>query len=480
MNIRNIYFFVIIFLFNSKLLSQSFEKQYQIDSLINVNLKSNENIAYINNDGSIIFFNSSFNSNNVGGINDKNDVWYSISTSGKWQKPNNLNKVNSSNNDILLGIEDDKLVVFTEGIIKYYNTNVNNIKVLNESSIVGFNPFFDLISGSIYNNIILLGIESYGSYGVEDIYISKKINSSSWSRLNNIGSIINSKYQEISPFILNDDTLIFSSNRPSIYGSFNFYYSINLDNNYTKWSEPILIDKFNSNASEKFISYNSNNKIFIISEEYNSLGYSNLKLLRRINNEDKFQISFSINNTEDISGELYVYSDSSLIDFFKINTKSLIYNYKKNENLIFTFKVKNFFQLDTLISINENKKVVLNLKEIKNNSRLVLDNILFKRSSYEILQSSQKNLNNILHIFNNENNISVLIEGHTDNSGDFSENLKLSEKRANVIKDYLIKNGINKKRIKTKGYGSLNPRFSNSSEETKKLNRRVEILIIDQ
>ena len=480
MNIKNLYFFVIIFLFNGKLLSQSFEKQYQIDSLINVNLRSNENIAYINNEGSIIFFNSSFNSNNIGGINDKNDVWYSISTSGKWEKPNNLSKVNSINNDILLGIEDDKLVVFTEGIIKYYNTNVNNIELLNESSIVGFNPFFDLITGSIYNNIILLGIESYGSYGVEDIYISKQITSSSWSRLSNIGSIINSKYQEISPYILNDDTLIFSSNRPSIYGSFNFYYSVNLDDNYRKWSEPILIDKFNSNASEKFISYNSNNKIFIISEEYNSLGYSNLKLLRRINKDDKFQIDFSINNTEDINGELYIYSDSSLIDFFKINTKSLIYNYKKNQNLIFSFKIKNFFQLDTLISINENKKVLLNLKEIKNNSRLILDNILFKRSSDEILQSFQKNLNNILHIFNNEKNISVLIEGHTDNSGDFNENLKLSKKRANVIRDYLIKNGINKKRIKTKGYGSLKPRYSNSSEETKRLNRRVEILIIDQ
>ena len=96
MNIKNIFFFIIIFLFNGELLSQSFEKQYQVDSLININLKSNENIAYINNEGLIIFFNSSFNSNNVGGINDKNDVWYTISISGEWQKPNNLNKVNST------------------------------------------------------------------------------------------------------------------------------------------------------------------------------------------------------------------------------------------------------------------------------------------------------------------------------------------------------------------------------------------------
>ena len=130
MNIKNIYFFIIIFLFNGELISQSFEKQYQIDSLINVNLKSNENIAYINNEGLIIFFNSSFNSNNVGGINDKNDVWYTISIFGEWQKPNNLNKVNTANNDILLGIEDNKLVVFKNTCVRLiiHVLQVKNIK----------------------------------------------------------------------------------------------------------------------------------------------------------------------------------------------------------------------------------------------------------------------------------------------------------------------------------------------------------------
>ena len=129
MNIKNIYFFVIIFLFHGKLLSQSFEKEYQIDSLIDLNLKSNENIGYINNEGSIIFFNSSFNSNNVGGINDKNDVWYSISTSGKWQKPNNLNKVNSINNDILLGIEalQDDHTIYSAGPSSLRKYNITHL-----------------------------------------------------------------------------------------------------------------------------------------------------------------------------------------------------------------------------------------------------------------------------------------------------------------------------------------------------------------
>ena len=88
-------------------------------------------------------------------------------------------------------------------------------------------------------------------------------------------------------------------------------------------------------------------------------------------------------------------------------------------------------------------------------------------------------LNDLLHIFNNKKEFSVLIEGHTDNSGNFKENVKLSKKRADVIRSFLIDNGINKNRLKIKGYGPLKPRYSNSSEDTRKLNRRVEVLVID-
>ena len=166
------------------------------------------------------------------------------------KKPNNLSVVNTIGNDLLLGITNNKLVVFSDGIIKYYNTDVNNIKELNRSQIKNFRSFYNLLSGSINHNddLILFSMESFGSFGVEDIYISNRIDLMNWSQPKNIGSIINSVYQEISPFILNNDTLLFSSNRPSELESFNFYYSVKNDG---KWSEPKLFNNLNSNAAEK-------------------------------------------------------------------------------------------------------------------------------------------------------------------------------------------------------------------------------------
>ena len=73
---------------------------------------------------------------------------------------------------------------------------------MKEEPILGFKNNFEIISGSINpkNNIIFLSIESFGSFGVEDIYYSTK-SDDGWGRLSNIGSNINSSFQEISPFL---------------------------------------------------------------------------------------------------------------------------------------------------------------------------------------------------------------------------------------------------------------------------------------
>ena len=478
MNYNKIYFLVFLFSIPNTLLSQSFEKKINLDLLNNINLNSNESNAYIINSANIIFFNSNFNNKNKNGIDDQNDVWYSINIDGEWQKPNNLSVVNTIGNDLLLGITNNKLVVFSDGIIKYYNTDVNNIKELNRSQIKNFRSFYNLLSGSINHNddLILFSMESFGSFGVEDIYVSNRIDLMNWSQPKNIGSIINSVYQEISPFILNDDTLLFSSNRPSDLESFNFYYSVKNDG---KWSEPKLFNNLNSNAAEKFISFNRFNNTFLLSKEFSSVGNSNINLIKILDIDNLKELIINFNTNSVIDGSYEVFKDSILINKSDLNTPSIVYNFEKNNQLLFKFKINNFLQLDTLLSYNESESAYLSLKEIVIGSRLILNTIIFKRSSYELSEASLSSLNDLLHIFNNKKEFSVLIEGHTDNSGNFKENVKLSKKRADVIRSFLIDNGINKNRLKIKGYGPLKPRYSNSSEDTRKLNRRVEVLVID-
>ena len=118
--------------------------------------------------------------------------------------------------------------------------------------------------------------------------------------------------------------------------------------------------------------------------------------------------------------------------------------------------------LDTILNLENSSLVNLNHIEIKKGSRKTLSQINFKRSSTELTEKSIQYLENLLHIFK-ESNIKVIIEGHTDNSGDYKLNVKLSKERANTIKNYLLEKGIGRNKIKTKGYGPSKPRYSNSS-----------------
>ena len=72
---------------------------------------------------------------------------------------------------------------------------------------------------------------------------------------------------------------------------------------------------------------------------------------------------------------------------------------------------------------------------------------------------------------------SIVIEGHTDSTGDEEYNLLLSKRRAASVGNYLIENGIDSNRLSYKGYGSKYPIDTNETEEGKERNRRVEFLL---
>jgi outer membrane protein OmpA-like peptidoglycan-associated protein len=72
----------------------------------------------------------------------------------------------------------------------------------------------------------------------------------------------------------------------------------------------------------------------------------------------------------------------------------------------------------------------------------------------------------------------ILLEGHTDNVGDWQKNIKLSDDRVTEVKRYLNSKGTALDRIQTKAWGPANPISSNLTEETRRWNRRVEFTIL--
>ena len=171
---------------------------------------------------------------------------------------------------------------------------------------------------------------------------------------------------------------------------------------------------------------------------------------------------------------------SSKNNFYK--NIDIINNYSKIElkqKGLYDIKIssQSHFILDTLISIDKSQSIDISLTKIERGTRRQLSKINFLRASTKVTDESLPYLNNLLHIFRVNNNIKVTIEGHTDNSGDYRQNVKLSKERALTIKKYLTDNGVDKNKIKVKGYGPSKPRYSNSSEANKIKNRRVEIYI---
>jgi len=75
--------------------------------------------------------------------------------------------------------------------------------------------------------------------------------------------------------------------------------------------------------------------------------------------------------------------------------------------------------------------------------------------------------------------LKVEVQGHTDNIGSESSNQKLSEKRAEVVKNYLVARGVKADRIKVVGYGEKNPIADNKTADGRAMNRRIEFKVIN-
>jgi outer membrane protein OmpA-like peptidoglycan-associated protein len=73
--------------------------------------------------------------------------------------------------------------------------------------------------------------------------------------------------------------------------------------------------------------------------------------------------------------------------------------------------------------------------------------------------------------------VKIELMGHTDGRGVHADNVKLSQQRVNKVKEYLVSKGVDASRISGKGFGGSKPIASNNTEESRKMNRRVEFVI---
>ncbi|MCX8491989.1 MAG: OmpA family protein, partial [Cyclobacteriaceae bacterium] len=122
--------------------------------------------------------------------------------------------------------------------------------------------------------------------------------------------------------------------------------------------------------------------------------------------------------------------------------------------------------------------VPIEVMPIAENAKISLDNIFFYFNSSILTQESFPELIRIVGLMSKRPTLQVEIAGHTDNLGSDSYNLKLSQRRAKAVTNYLVKKGVSQDRISTTFFGETNPIDTTNTKAGNAKNRRVEFKIV--
>jgi outer membrane protein OmpA-like peptidoglycan-associated protein len=110
---------------------------------------------------------------------------------------------------------------------------------------------------------------------------------------------------------------------------------------------------------------------------------------------------------------------------------------------------------------------------------LEMNQLLFDQGKFEIKPESIIQLGELSTTLEINPDMVIQIEGHTDYAGGDDQNMELSKNRVEEVKYHLMRSGIHQSRLKTRAFGGTQPKFKTNDEKLRKLNRRVEVRILE-
>lgn len=218
------------------------------------------------------------------------------------------------------------------------------------------------------------------------------------------------------------------------------------------------------------IRYNENNGQEVsYGTSRNQIGVSDFKLVSYTNKV--LHVDIAINGTR---ARVYL-NGNKVVDLPRVLTSELRNNfYIKNEYVVPASQTAVYFTNLRIASGSADARSSV-AKDLFEKGSASTSDILFDSGKATIKQSSFSILNDLGNALKQNSNSQIIIIGHTDSDGDEKTNQILSEQRAASVKDYLVsKFGIDASKILTTGKGESEPIGSNSTEDGKKQNRRVE------
>ncbi len=136
-----------------------------------------------------------------------------------------------------------------------------------------------------------------------------------------------------------------------------------------------------------------------------------------------------------------------------------------------------YYMIDDVLVRPLKQNIELTTAELEVGNTIPLNRIYFEHDKAELLRKSFAQLDELVQLLEDNNEMHIQINGHTDANGEDAYNLELSQARAAAVANYLQAKGINKQRFSFNGYGETQAIASNDTEEGRQLNRRVEFVI---
>jgi OmpA-OmpF porin, OOP family len=479
-----------------------------------VNSVYDEQNPLIAPDGKTMYVTVANHPQNIGGKRDLGDIWVSSQVDGVWQKAvHGGNEINDSNYNSVAGFSADGSTMFLLGHYKKrgmvttqglaYSKKFGNGWSAPENIMI---PYFlnrsATISGDITDDgtVFVFSAESYSTRGSEDIYVSIK-RGERWGEPFSISNQINTPFQEICPTLSADTrTLYFASNGLGGLGSFDLFSCNRLDDTWKNWSQPVnLGESINSGWRELYYRISQGNRLYTTTHD--SDGYGDIRLALNANlltdslvkigprqddpiSSNKIIIQGNVTNSksgEPIAAKLRFKADSV---YSTASSPDGHYEIQIPSTKTYTIEVENqgFVNLLEKLDVQSMKLNTLEmnfkLQPVEVGTLVSLKSVLFYMGTTTLLQESYVELDAVIDFLKANPKVEIELEGHTDNRGDAKKNLKLSQERVAAIKSYMVSKGISSRRIKGKGFGGSRPVANSDSEEARKINRRVEFLIV--
>lgn len=471
---------------------------HRINPGFSINSRFDETKPMLSSDGKILYFARKHHPDNSGGSVDPQDIYSSSTSDGiHWSPAKNSGRaVNTARADNLCGIiSENELIFYVPAGRNHGKFVVRDVRDENASKIIGpevANESAYLEAAFSYDlQVVLFTAKSRNNVAYDkeqderDIYYSTRT-MDGWTEPRNLGAVINSSADEFSPFLAADGrTLYFASSGRGGFGGADVFVSRRTGNEWDEWSAPEnLGPEINSKRFDGYFTLSPASRIAYMVSNSNALGKSDIiaiavpeKYLPATSTPWNFTVT-DIDSNRPAPTRITISdaNENSIAEGVTDHQGKVTLFLPRRAGLRISVRSAHFVPFQGTLPDSGPSSFHVALHPVPALDP-ALSHVLFERGTAAMLPTSRSVLDTVVTILQNSPHKQVELLGHTDDMGTFNALKNLSMKRVDAVRDYLVAHGISPRRVSGKAFAGLKPAIENTNEESRRKNRRVELVL---